>query len=272
MSWADGKLTMIDFETTGKEAETAKIVTCAVVVDEPGFEQLRYEWVAQQEVPDEAAAIHGYSTERCMDEGRPEIEVLGEICEVLRAHWTAADPLGAFNLVYDATVLDRRNIALGGPWPTGPTGQRGGPIIGSCVDPYVLDRTLGRKRRGKRTLNLVCDHYGVQLDEADAHTAIGDVLATLALTRVMARRIPRIRHTDLRQLYRDQQAMHAAWALDMQAFIRGKKREDMVAGREFDGRPVTQEDIDAVIITGHWPIVPRLDIEPVTDDDRTPAR
>ncbi len=263
MTWADDKLTVLDFETTGKEAETAKIVTCAVVVDDPGAEQLRYEWVAQQQVPEEAAAIHGYTTERCMDEGRPEVEVLGEICEVLRDHWTPTHPLVAFNLVYDATVLDRRNIALDGPWPRGPIGARGGPIVGACVDPYVLDRTLGRRRRGKRKLNMVCDHYGVKLNAADAHTAIGDVLATLALTREIARRIPQIRNTDLRQLYVDQQRMHLAWAADMQRFIRGKKAEENAP----------QDEIDAVIITGHWPIVPRLDTPGVADDatERTPA-
>lgn len=256
-SWAEGKLTVFDFETTGKEAETAQIVTCAVVVDDPTRDQIRHEWVAAVEVPEEAAAIHGYTTERAMDEGRPEREVLGEICEVLREHWTAEHPLVAFNLCYDATVLDRRNIALGGPWPRGSIGKRGGPIIGPAIDPYVIDRTCGKRRRGKRKLGLVCDHYGIKLSDADAHTAIGDVLATLQLTRRVGtlhepggerRRLDRI---PLREMYLLQQRWHAAWAADLQRFIRGKKAEENA----------TQEEIDAVVVTGHWPIVPRPDVE-----------
>lgn len=276
MSWAEGKLTVFDFETTGKEPDTAKIVTCAVVVDEPGHDQQRFEWVAQQEVPEAAAKIHGYTTERCMDEGRPEREVLGEICEVLRAHWTADDPLVAFNLCYDATVLDRRSIALGGPWPDGPIGKRGGPIVGSALDPYVIDRTCGRRRRGKRKLNLVCDHYGVKLTDADAHTAIGDVLATLALTRIVGRRLKapddrRLRDIDLREMYRLQQRWHLAWAAGMEGFIKRKKREDMENGVLYEGKPITEEDIAAVVVTGHWPINPRPDIHTLPEADTTLA-
>jgi DNA polymerase-3 subunit epsilon len=260
MSWYDGKLTVLDYESTGKDPEFAKPVEFAARVDEPGKDPIEVSWLCKVTIPEETEKFFDgrYTTERCMDEGLPEREVHELICDLLRTHWTPDDPVAAFNACYDLTLFDRTNIRLGGSWPSGPIGQRGGPIIGPVVDPYVIDRTAGKRRKGKRKLDLVCKHYGVPFAAEDAHVAIGDVRVTARLIRVMGPRLPQLLNTDLRRLYVTQQRWHAAWAVSMQEFIRDKKREENAP----------QEEIDAVIITGHWPITPRPDIHaPLTASD-----
>lgn len=267
MDWASGVMVGIDYETTGKDPETAQIVNCAVVVDRPGHEPIEHEWLAAVEIPAETEQFFDgrYTTERCLAEGLPEREVHEQICTVLREYWTPEQPLVAYNAVYDVTVLDRRNIALGGSWPAGPIGQRGGPVIGPILDPYVIDRTAGKKRKGKRTLDLVTRFYGVKLDAAEAHTAIADVRATLALMRTMASKIPALRQRSLRELYLIQQRWHAAWAEDFQDWLRNAPRRD----EETDEEEAARRE---VVITGHWPIVPRSDVSLSTTDESDEER
>jgi DNA polymerase-3 subunit epsilon len=53
------------------------------------------------------------------------------------------------------------------------------------IDVYVIDKTLDKWRKGKRTLSDLCLRYNVSLD--NAHNAEGDAEATLKIYEAMER-------------------------------------------------------------------------------------
>jgi len=186
VSWADGRILALDLETTDVDPRRDRVVTAAVVIVTPGSPGARPEvvtrtWLADPgvEIPAEATAIHGISTEQARREGRPAAEVVGEVAGVLAEVWTPTTPLCAFNAAFDLTMLDAelrrhhgRGLELGGP----------------VVDPWCIDRHVDPHRAGKRTLTAVCEHYRVRLE--GAHTSAGDAIAAARLAWRLARVYP----------------------------------------------------------------------------------
>lgn len=180
MSWTDGPLLGLDIETDSADPDDAHLITAGMLHYVPGRPPTRYSWVAQptRPIPDGAAAIHGYTTERAEAEGRPVTQVLLEIVEVLDKLWSADWPIVACNSPFDLTVIDReldRNLGLG-------IDCDGRPVI----DTYLIDRRCDKWRPGSRKLADTCAHYGVSL--VDAHDASADIQATMRLAWKQAHR------------------------------------------------------------------------------------
>ena len=95
-----------DLETTSANPGEARIVTSALVrIDGPtvtSSEELADPGV---EIPEEAAAVHGITTEKARAEGRPHDEVLDETVAAIRKGWEDGLTLVVFNAPYDLTVL-----------------------------------------------------------------------------------------------------------------------------------------------------------------------
>src|SRR4051812_32065764 len=86
-SWFD-TLGVFDLETTGIDVETSRIVSAHVgVLDATGTLVEMWDWLADPgvEIPPQASAVHGISTERARAEGRPAADVVGEIIATLSA-------------------------------------------------------------------------------------------------------------------------------------------------------------------------------------------
>lgn len=88
------------------------------------------------------------------------------------------------------------------------------------IDPYTIDRSVDRYRRGKRNLEAVCAEYGVALDSA--HDASADALAAARLARAIAGRHPKVAALGPAELHRRQIEWYAEWAADFQSFLRRK--------------------------------------------------
>jgi DNA polymerase-3 subunit epsilon len=191
-------LGVFDLETTGIDVETARIVTAHVgLIDATGASIAHGEWLADPgvEIPEQASAVHGISTERARAEGRPAAEVVAEIVAALRAVFARGVPLVVYNAPYDLTLLDRE-ARRHGVEPLGEVGE-----IGCVVDPLVIDKAVDRFRKGKRTLEAAASVYGVVLD--DAHDAGADAVAAGRVAQAMARRYPEqldVPTTDLHDL------------------------------------------------------------------------
>jgi DNA polymerase III subunit epsilon len=180
--WWQGRMCAIDLETTGTDPRTCRIVTAAVVLVGGSYEMDSRTWMIDPgiEIPDEAAAVHGITTERAQTEGRPASIAIPEISEQLIGVCVSGYPMIAFNSKFDLTVLHHEQIRLGlSPIGNEPVGLR-------VVDPLVVDRWLDRYRKGSRKLEAVCAHYGARLD--GAHDAAHDALAAARLAWVMATR------------------------------------------------------------------------------------
>lgn len=176
MKWLiDGPLAAFDLETTGTDVENDRIVTAAVALLQPGtpwkIELKSYLVDPGIEIPAEATAIHGVSTEYAQANGEPAAQAIDMI-----AYWVAHYLLGRIPIVvcngaYDFTLLDRecRRHDL----PT--MEERLGRPIAPVVDVHVLDKHIDPYRKGSRTLDALRQHYKVRHD--GLHDAITDALA-----------------------------------------------------------------------------------------------
>lgn len=183
MSWVDGPLLGLDLETDSPDPDDAHLITAAIMHYRPGHELTRMSWVAKptRPIPEEAARIHGYPTERAESEGKNPAAVVMDIAEVLDDLWSTDCPLICCNSPFDLTVIDRelrRHHSEGAGYEID-----GLPPV---VDIYLIDRVADPWRPGKRTLTDLSRHYGVPLDAA--HDASADIHATMRIAYLQGRR------------------------------------------------------------------------------------
>ncbi|MFD7771968.1 3'-5' exonuclease [Streptomyces sp. NPDC059787] len=219
MGWHRELLIGFDLETTGTDPREARIVTGAVIEVRAGEPGDRREWLADPGVPipEDAVAVHGISNERATAEGSPADRVADAIADVLTAHWRTGVPVVAYNAAFDLSLLSAELRRYGLP---SLRDRLGGADPGPVIDPYTIDRSVDRYRRGKRNLEAVCAEYGVVLDAA--HDATADALAAARLACAIAGRHPKVAALDPAELHRRQIQWYAAWAADFQDFLRRK--------------------------------------------------
>ncbi len=166
--WAN-IIAVFDTETTGIAPETTRIVSAHVsVLNAHGEVEQPLNWLIDCgiDIPEQATAVHGITTERMRAEGTPATESISEILTTLSRLLDSGIPVVAYNASYDFTILDREaqryNLsALSTPKP--------------IVDPLIIDKQMDKFRKGKRTLEATAAHYGVDL--TGAHDASVDAIA-----------------------------------------------------------------------------------------------
>ncbi|MFE6780170.1 3'-5' exonuclease [Streptomyces sp. NPDC057702] len=225
MGWHRELLIGFDLETTGTDPHEARIVTAAVVEVRGGQAVGGRQWLADPGVviPQDAVAVHGITNARARSEGRPAREVVAEIADVLVAYWREGTPVVAYNAAFDLSMLaaELRRYEL-----PSLDERLGGAAVGPVIDPYTIDRSVDRYRKGKRTLEAVCGHYGVVLDQA--HEARSDALAAALVARAVAERHTEVAGLDLWELHHKQVGWYAERAADFQAWLRRKGTRDAV--------------------------------------------
>ena len=169
------------------------------------------------EIPAEAIAVHGVTTEHARTEGIPAARAVAEITLELSAFGRHM-PVVIYNAPFDLTVLDReiRRHHLHVRPPDGVT----------VIDPLVLDKHLDRYRRGSRKLSATAAHYGVRL--VDAHDATADTLAAVALARKLAQRYPEIAVMTGAELHELQVKAKADQAASFQDYLRRKGSTEVI--------------------------------------------
>jgi DNA polymerase-3 subunit epsilon len=239
MGWHRQLLIGFDLETTGTDPREARIVTGAVIEVRDGEPVGHREWLADpgMEIPEEAVAVHGITNARAVAEGRPADQVADAIADVLVSYWRTGVPVVAYNAAFDLTLLaaELRRHAL--PSLRDRLGTDPAPVI----DPYTIDRSVDRYRRGKRNLEAVCGEYGVALDSA--HDASADALAAARLARAIAQRHPKVAALGPAELHRRQIEWYAEWAADFQAFLRRKGNPEAVVDATWPLRESAQETV-----------------------------
>ena len=199
--WHHGRLCALDLETTSADPTTARIVSATVVWVGGGQQPESVDLLVNPgiEIPAEATAIHGITTERARAEGDEPFGALTILADALRKTrhpGGAIYPVVVFNARYDLTVLAheyaRHNVSR----------ERGCQAVlpDYVVDPFVIDKHLDRYRPGSRRLAAMCAHYGAKLDAA--HMASSDALAAARLAWVLAEKGQVVRRV------RDEADMH----------------------------------------------------------------
>jgi DNA polymerase-3 subunit epsilon len=209
--WFD-TLGVFDLETTGIDVETSRIVSAHVgVLDAGGTLVEEWNWLADPgvEIPEQASAVHGITTERARAEGRPAKDVVGEIIACLTELFDRGLAVTIYNAPYDLSLLHFEALRYDLEPLTEPA-----PII----DPLVLDRVVDKYRKGKRTLEAAAAVYGVDL--TDAHDASADAVAAGRVAQAMARKHPDQLSIESAMLHTQQVAWCAEQSADFQDYMR----------------------------------------------------
>jgi len=227
-----GRLAAFDIETTGTDTENDRIVTAAVSVVGAGLDSVSMAWLVDPgvEIPAEATAVHRITNERVRTEGLPAEQAVAEITEYLAEIVSEGVPIVAFNARFDLTILDREARRYGQETLIE---MIGGPEALLVIDPYVLDKQFNRFRKGRRTLGVLCEGYGIPLD--DAHAADADALAAARLAWKLGHTQAELAEYDLPKLHQAQVTWALAQAESLQEYF------------ESQGRPGR--------IEGEWPVV-----------------
>lgn len=216
------RMMSFDLETTSVNPRTARIVTSSLVTID-GAQANAHEALADPgvEIPAEAAAVHGITTEYARAHGRPHDEVLQETVDMIKRGWEDGLTLIVFNAPYDLSVLRQ----LTGDFT----------VTGPVFDPLVIDRAKDRYRKGKRNLGALCELYGVKLDNAHDATADATAAARLAWKQV------RSTYPELAQMGTDE-------LMEFQAVEYYKLQTELREFFESKGRDVSN-------LTTSWPMI-----------------
>ncbi len=223
MSWTE-RIAVFDTETTGVDPTEARLVTAFVgMLDANGDLERGTDWLADPgvEIPEQAAAVHGITTEVARAEGEPVKDVLEKV--VASLNWIARNGLAlvAYNAPFDLTLI------VSECQRHGVTPPQLGPQV---VDPLVIDRAVDRYRKGKRTLTDTAVVYSVDL--LDAHDAAADAIAAGHLAQAIARKYPDEVNIALPELHAKQVVWARESAESFQDYMRRTKDPNFTA----DGR------------------------------------
>lgn len=270
--WHTQRLAALDFESSDKDPETARIVTCALILVGGGQPTNTRTWLLNPGIPMEpgAIAVHGITDEYAAEHGMPAAQGVAEIAQAISEVVAAGVPLVGHNLGgYDLNLLDRECIRHCGAGLVEVLGR----TLDRVLDTMVLDRHCAPYRRrvsetqGPYQMRTTAETYGLVWDESSAHGAAYDALQSvraayrmgvIAHTPAEQRpewvqalrnwRGPYERFDDLagvtvEELHRRQIGWAKADAASYQAWLRNKEK----AGEKYKA--------DAVI-DGRWPLRP----------------
>lgn len=204
------RMLSFDLETTSHKPLEARIVTSALVrIDGRGVDPVEMLADPGVEIPEEAARIHGISTEKARAEGRPHEEVLAETVQRIRAGWEEGLTLIVFNASYDLTVLR----SLTGDFT----------VTGPVYDPFVVDKIKDPYRKGRRTLGDMSEHYRVRLD--NAHEATSDALAAARIAWKQVKLWPELTQMPAAELMEFQAVGYHESQSGLKRYLEGRGRD-----------------------------------------------
>lgn len=159
---------VVDVETTGTDPEIDEIVSLAVVrLDPDGVETARLATLVRpsRPIPAEATAVHGI-TDADVADAPSLVDVAPRVLTLLEGAVFAAH-----NAAFDLGMLQHGLAAVGLAYrPVG---------VACTLDAFRLLEPLAPSHR----LEAICARHGIGLE--DAHEALGDVVATAALVRLL---------------------------------------------------------------------------------------
>ncbi|MEJ6489243.1 exonuclease domain-containing protein [Leucobacter sp. USCH14] len=221
--WA-ADLAVFDTETTGVDTAHARIVSASIALLGSGGEvSERYDWLLDPgvEIPAAAVQVHGISNEVVRSSGIEASVGVRQIVDQLLEMIERGFPIVAYNAPFDLTLLAAEAARHGVPWPA---------TISPVLDPLILDKQLDRYRKGKRTLEAVAAHHGVEI--GNAHDAGDDAIAAGRVLQRLAAKYADVVPQELDEIHRLQVEWASAQAASFQDYMRRARNPSFVA----DGR------------------------------------
>jgi DNA polymerase III subunit epsilon len=212
--WHQVALASLDFETTGVDPRTDRVLSYALLGDrgtdvagliDPGVP-----------IPPGSAEVHGLTAEMLVDAQSSETGI-AVVLDWVQDLVDRGVGLVVFNAAYDLTMLRAEAARAGLPQPDWDR------LL--VVDPYVLAWAVERRKRGPRRLTDVAAFYDVRLD--NAHDAAADARAARDVAHEIGLRYPQVASASLDELVRRQKAWFAERVEDWNAYA-------LTAGRRLD--------------------------------------
>ncbi|MEU9792935.1 exonuclease domain-containing protein [Streptomyces sparsogenes] len=260
MTWHLGRLCGFDLETTGTSVEEDRIVTSAVIGVGGNQPIEPRTWLADPgvNIPEEATAVHGITTEHARAKGVSAEQAIDGIAAALAGHLNRGVPIVGHNVSFDLTMLDRECRRYGLPTLLD---RYEDSVIWPVIDTRVLDQhVLPFRRRvsetqGARQLITLAQVYGFGWDEEAAHGSEYDALmaARIAYKISAIAHAPRTDRPDFVQRARTQRFDQVA-ALDLEGLHHAQIKwaaEQAASLQEW----FRKKDPDAVV-NGSWPLIP----------------
>ncbi|MCG8556216.1 MAG: 3'-5' exonuclease [Proteobacteria bacterium] len=178
--WSDAPLVAIDFETTGLQPESDRVIEVGAACFDHGTLSRLRQWLVNPGVPvsEEARKVHQIGDDE-LTQAPPFGHVLAELVPLLEGRVPVA-----YNAAFDRKFLQaecrRAGFALAQP----PPALRSDVV---WIDPLVWVRELERDQAGNR-LTEVCERMGITLEQA--HRAAGDAEAAGRVLLGLANRMP----------------------------------------------------------------------------------
>lgn len=194
--WFAQRLAALDFECSDKVPETARIVSCALILVGGGLTTDTRTWLVNPGIAQEpgAIAVHKLTDEHLAEHGTPAAEAVAEIAKAVAEVVAAGTPLVGHNLgSFDLNLLNHECLRHLGDTLEGVCRQ---PLT-RVIDTMVLDKHAAPYRRrvsekqGPYQMRTTAETYGLAWDEDEAHGAAYDAL----MSARAAYRIGVIAHT-----------------------------------------------------------------------------
>ncbi len=179
--WSTQSFCVIDFETTGLDAERDRVVEIGIVVFDNGVVTEKRQWLIHPEmsIPDESKAIHGIGDDEVKDAPKFR-ELAAEIAALLEGRIPVA-----YNADFDRKFLHAEFTRTGrAPSDAQPPALRPDVV---WIDPLVWVRELQKYEKGKK-LSDAAARMGIALD--NAHRADADAEAAGLVLLALAAQMP----------------------------------------------------------------------------------
>lgn len=247
--WHLGRMAALDFEASDKIPESARIVTCALILVGGGEPTQTSTWLVNPGIAmePEAIKVHGITDEYAAEHGMPAREGVEQIGAAVSKVVADGIPLVGHNLGgYDLNLLNaecqRHQL--------GTLRDVCGQPLTRVIDTMVLDRHAAPFRRrvsetqGPYQMRTTAQVYGLKWDEDQAHGAEYDALQSaraaykigaiahaapgsrpewvqqLRNSRGPYDRFDDLAGIDVETLHRRQVQWHAQWAADFESYLR----------------------------------------------------
>lgn len=179
--WHRQRMAALDFECSDKVPETARIVSCALILVGGGLPTDTRTWLINPGIAQEpgAIAVHKLTDEHLAEHGKPAAEAVAEIAKSVAEEVTAGTPIVGHNLgSFDLNLLNHECMRHLGDTLEGICRQ---PLT-RVIDTMTLDKHAAPYRRrvsptqGPYQMRTTAETYGLPWDEDAAHGAEYDAL------------------------------------------------------------------------------------------------
>jgi DNA polymerase III subunit epsilon len=179
--WLLRPLVVIDVETTGTDYFKDRVVEVALVLVDHAEVTATHVWKCnpQMPIPAEATSVHGIKDEDVA--GHPTFAELVTAIENLAQSRLPV----AYNARFDRSFFHAELLHAG--LENRPFSAWAFQARCPWIDPYVWVKEFQKYERGKK-LGDVCRRLGITI--AQAHRADADAIATLAVLKCLARKMP----------------------------------------------------------------------------------